>query len=260
MTSILSLSNELLDHIARSIDTDADLATLSATCRRIWESGNYILYSRAAKRHLYLLAWAAETGRVGTLKRLLAAGVSPNTAVYTTHDRRRKGGEARMRSIRPSRFFTPFGDRPRDRPILSDRDGTPYELFRNHYLVKDSRIIDVELSDEGFKTATGHDQRSPAVLEHAEYKSVSDYVEATAKNGWGQTLSFAVYTDPLAAFDDKIGGWRALQFMFQRCHCTWPSQTDTSRPSRSCWRLARFWTPRFPRTARPFAPAPSTSS
>ncbi|KAK3331677.1 ankyrin repeat-containing domain protein [Cercophora scortea] len=225
MTTLLSLSNELLDHIARSTDTDSDLVSLSATCRRIGDVANYLLYSRAAKRHPYLLAWAAETGRIGTLKRLLAAGVSPNTAVYNTHDQRRKEKNNR-------RPHTPLGwharimrrgSPPRDQLILPGRrDMAPLELFRSHYLVPDSVIMEMELSDEGFKAATGQDKRDPTILKYGEYKSVAEYIETTAKNGWGRTLSFAVFTDPFGTFDDdKMGCWRysrALKFQALPLH------------------------------------------
>jgi hypothetical protein len=94
MASFNDVPNELLGPIAQAIvpgaglpaagrnfARHADIAQLAAfvlVCRRFHQAGNPILYAKAAVRHPYLLAWAAETRNAAVVIRLLDAGMTPN--------------------------------------------------------------------------------------------------------------------------------------------------------------------------------------
>ncbi|KAH7028783.1 ankyrin repeat-containing domain protein [Microdochium trichocladiopsis] len=70
---------EIIHDIALELSRYADLASLAATSSRLFNIVDPVLYFRAAtsyqKRALF---WAAAHGRVGTLRKVLAAGVDPN--------------------------------------------------------------------------------------------------------------------------------------------------------------------------------------
>ncbi|KAK4150465.1 ankyrin repeat-containing domain protein [Chaetomidium leptoderma] len=122
-----SLPNELLGPFAEAIVTDVrrqDLAALAAftlTCRRFYDAGNPVLYAKATVRHPYLLAWAAETGNVAILTRLLRLGMSPNTRF------------ARAGWFRWASNILPCHDE-------LTRD--PWKFFREVYLVPDEDVQD----------------------------------------------------------------------------------------------------------------------
>ena len=75
--SIVCLPVELLVYVARDLEYEDDLSAFSRTCRRIHGAVISILYDRV-KNDPVILNWAAEKGRVGTVKYLLDAGTDPN--------------------------------------------------------------------------------------------------------------------------------------------------------------------------------------
>jgi hypothetical protein len=120
-----SLPNELLAAIIEDVTPDvtqqdfSNLFAMVLTCRRFYSAAIHVLYAKAALRHPYLLAWAADTNSLATLTRMLDAGVSPNTQFNYL------AGLYATKAILP---------RPRYFP--SD----PHRLFRDYYMVPDVRI------------------------------------------------------------------------------------------------------------------------
>jgi hypothetical protein len=108
MASFNDVPNELLGPIAQAIvpgaglpaagrnfARHADIAQLAAfvlVCRRFHQAGNPILYAKAAVRHPYLLAWAAETRNAAVVIRLLDAGMTPNVRFQCGPPRRSHEG------------------------------------------------------------------------------------------------------------------------------------------------------------------------
>ena len=84
--SILSLPVELLLDVAGNLKEEDDLSAFSRTCRRIHQETIYTLYDRV-KNNPAILNWAAEKGRVETVKYLLAAGADPNLPEIKHHPR-----------------------------------------------------------------------------------------------------------------------------------------------------------------------------
>src|SRR5688500_3746638 len=68
------------------------------TCRIFYYVGVPALYKAAALRHPYLLAWAAETINLTVLRRLLDAGLDPDTVHWPWRS-----------TWRPRRCCDPYG-------------------------------------------------------------------------------------------------------------------------------------------------------
>ncbi|KAK1759010.1 ankyrin repeat-containing domain protein [Echria macrotheca] len=77
--SLSSLPTELLVFVVDRLDQLRDLAAFARTNRRFHSIANHVVYKRVvAEGNIWPLAWAAHCGVVGTLKRVLAAGVQPD--------------------------------------------------------------------------------------------------------------------------------------------------------------------------------------
>ncbi|KAK0631123.1 ankyrin repeat-containing domain protein [Bombardia bombarda] len=171
-TTLTSLPNELLHKVALSLCSSSctttalsSLAALSLTSRRLFAIANYILYERAAIRHPYLLAWAAETNRVGTLRRLLAAGVDPDTAHRLPFRRQRA-------SSSPSSSWTV-------EPWKARRDMDPCAIFNEHYRVQDG----------------SGDMFGPSGVDSDEDKvdgGMWAFCRGEVQKGWSRMLNFAI--------------------------------------------------------------------
>ncbi|XXG98937.1 hypothetical protein Hte_005270 [Hypoxylon texense] len=84
--ALYTLPTELFLELAKSLGSH-DLASFSATCRHIHTIADPILYELAATRHPYLLPWACETRQIGIVRKLLAAGASPNAPYRLSRSR-----------------------------------------------------------------------------------------------------------------------------------------------------------------------------
>ncbi|KAI0380276.1 ankyrin repeat-containing domain protein [Hypomontagnella monticulosa] len=82
MACLSSLPNELLIDIFEYSQHIRTLKALSATSKRLHYVANPILYSRAVRKHPYLLTWACEFDRLDVVQKLLAVGMSPNMPAY----------------------------------------------------------------------------------------------------------------------------------------------------------------------------------
>src|SRR6266566_8517813 len=78
MASLANMPGELVLCITRYLDNSYDLAALALACRGTYAAADVELYEYARRTHGYLLCWASEFGRLGTVQKLLAAGASAN--------------------------------------------------------------------------------------------------------------------------------------------------------------------------------------
>ncbi|KAB5523844.1 ankyrin repeat-containing domain protein [Coniochaeta sp. 2T2.1] len=79
MPSISSLPNELVASVIDNLRSQRDVASLCQVNRRLYEAVNPILYKNAVdRRNMWPLLFAAFSGRVSTLQKILAAGANPN--------------------------------------------------------------------------------------------------------------------------------------------------------------------------------------
>lgn len=82
------MAPELVDMIAQCLIEDIGHRDLQAlvsfimACRLFYLVGSPMLYKAAARRHPYMLAWAAETNNMAVLRRLLNAGLDPDTVFW----------------------------------------------------------------------------------------------------------------------------------------------------------------------------------
>ncbi|RYO89283.1 hypothetical protein DL762_003306 [Monosporascus cannonballus] len=88
MASILSLPVELLVFIAQELEDVQDIAALSRSCRRIYNTTIFTLY-RYVKDDPAVMCWAVDEGHVQPVKYLLAAGADPNVAWVQSETRSR---------------------------------------------------------------------------------------------------------------------------------------------------------------------------
>lgn len=88
---LLDLPNELLLHLAESLELERDISALARTNGRLHHLLTGYLYENNVKHHgSSALIWAAYHGRIGTAQRLLDKGADVNVQVcpaigYTTY-------------------------------------------------------------------------------------------------------------------------------------------------------------------------------
>ncbi|KAI0202648.1 ankyrin repeat-containing domain protein [Astrocystis sublimbata] len=85
MATLLSLPLEILHCVGRCLDVP-DLASWSCSSRALHAALTPILY-HSVKDDVSVMCWACDEGRIGTVKRLLGAGASPNAAWTQTEPR-----------------------------------------------------------------------------------------------------------------------------------------------------------------------------
>lgn len=78
MSSLTSLPHELIVPIVAHLESLRDIASLSRTCSAAYGPANDELYKRSRQLHGQILCWAAESGRLGTVQKLLEVGADPN--------------------------------------------------------------------------------------------------------------------------------------------------------------------------------------
>lgn len=83
MSSPEYLPPELLLMVLGGLDTFSDYNSLALTCRRANNAVSPLLYHRAVRDLPYLLLWACDFGRTGTVRNLLREGANPD-AFYST--------------------------------------------------------------------------------------------------------------------------------------------------------------------------------
>ncbi|CAJ2513513.1 Uu.00g016320.m01.CDS01 [Anthostomella pinea] len=80
--SLLSLPNEIILSIVGHL-SEPDLASLSATNKRLHDLADFKLIPIAVKDYPYVLCWASEFGYADLVRRLLLAGADPNRPYVT---------------------------------------------------------------------------------------------------------------------------------------------------------------------------------
>lgn len=81
MPSIASLPNELVAFVLENLKYQRDIAALCQTNRKLYEAVSPVLYKNAVDHcDMWPLAFAAFSGRAGTMRKMLAAGADPNWA------------------------------------------------------------------------------------------------------------------------------------------------------------------------------------
>ncbi|TPX14885.1 uncharacterized protein E0L32_004994 [Thyridium curvatum] len=80
MASLAMCPPEIILRIAHYLDdNEHDLAALALVCRATYVVVNFEIYRGAWKKYPYLLCWASEFGKLGTVRTLLAAGANAKT-------------------------------------------------------------------------------------------------------------------------------------------------------------------------------------
>ncbi|KLU91565.1 hypothetical protein MAPG_10083 [Magnaporthiopsis poae ATCC 64411] len=81
MASLTDLPNELISQVLGDLDGCCkDIAALARTCRTTHPVANEALYHHAARHHPQMLCWASKHGRLGAVRKLLAAGAEASAS------------------------------------------------------------------------------------------------------------------------------------------------------------------------------------
>ncbi|KAH8912410.1 ankyrin [Coniochaeta sp. PMI_546] len=131
MPSIATLPNELIAFVLENLRSQRDIASLCKVNRKLYEAVTPVLYKNAVdRRDMWPLAFAAFSGRASTMRKILAAGASPDWLFDSTN----MPPEARALIMPdldriPQPQNTPFG---RAQPSQPHMDYRQAELFHGH--------------------------------------------------------------------------------------------------------------------------------
>lgn len=135
------MAPELVDMVAQCLIGDISHLNLRAlvrfimVCRLFYIVGSPILYKAAALRHPYMLAWAAETNNMAVLRRLLDAGMDPDTVFWPP--RRIE----RYRMSWKDRCCRTYGPKYWDMPVPhQDEKHQAGYIFWHFYMISDAEL------------------------------------------------------------------------------------------------------------------------
>ncbi|KAK0738859.1 ankyrin repeat-containing domain protein [Schizothecium vesticola] len=137
------MAPELVDMVVKCLLEDISHNNLCAlvsfimACRLFYLVGLPTLYKAAARRHPYLLAWAAETNNMAVLRHLLDAGQDPDTVFWPPH---RIEGYWLTWGQRCCQTYGPQYDLPIWPVPHEDEKHEPAYIFRRFYMIPDSPL------------------------------------------------------------------------------------------------------------------------
>lgn len=135
------MAPELVDMVAQCLIEDISHCNLQAlvsfimACRLFYLVGFPMLYKAAARRHPYMLAWAAETNNMAVLRRLLDAGLDPDTVFWPP--RRTEGYWLPWKERCCHKYGPKYWDISKDH---RDEKHNSAFIFRHFYMIPDGTL------------------------------------------------------------------------------------------------------------------------